>query len=248
MKTQQLTLFSNQRDAAGRRYAPARETGHVFREATRLENSQGRLTSHGAQALTTIELLSIVLGTANDPLPASHLFFELRTLAAIKARSVNELTALGHGITAERARRLLAALELGDRLHWPREEKPVIKSPGDAVALLGDMTALEQEQLRVILLDTKGRVIHIALVYQGSVHTTVIRVAELMKAAVRANATGIIVAHSHPSGDPTPSPQDVAVTREIVAAAQLLDIDCLDHIVVGAAGQFVSLKEQGLGW
>ncbi len=248
MNNRQLYLFPCGEGGVDNLPGPDGEISRVLREATELDSPSFRLTTQGVQALTTIELLSVILGTPDNPLPASYLLSETRTVAGIKARSVNELAALGNGMTTARARRLLAALELGERLRQPRGEKPLIKSPGDVVALLGDMGALEQEQLRVILLDTKGRVIHIALVYQGSIHTTVIRVAELMKAAIRANATAIIVAHSHPSGDPTPSSEDVAVTREIVAAAKLLDIDCLDHIVLGEAGRFVSLKERGLGW
>ena len=250
MKIQQLDLFPVGEDTplcSGSSIEPDHQS-RVLREALQMDNPALRLTTQGPHALTLIELLSFVLGTPNDPTAAGHLLAELRTLAAIKAHSVKELAALGHGMTIERARRLLAALELGDRLRLPREERPMIKSPADAAALLGDMASLEQEQLRVLLLDTKSKVLHIATVYQGSVHTTVIRVGELMRAAVRMNATAMIVVHNHPSGDPTPSPEDVAVTREIVHAAKLLDIDCLDHLVIGEAGRYVSLKERGLGF
>jgi DNA repair protein RadC len=208
-----------------------------------------RLATQGAQALTLVELLSFVLGTPNDPLTASHLLAQLKTLAKIKAHTALELAKLGHGMTLGRAQRLLAALELGERLRAPRETPPVIKSPADAADLLRDMSLLEQEQMRVMLLDTRNHVIQISTVYTGSVNTTVIRVAELMRAAVRANATAILVAHNHPSqSDPVPSPEDVAVTSEIVKAAKLLDLDCLDHLVIGSNGKFVSLKERGLGF
>jgi DNA repair protein RadC len=198
--------------------------------------------------LTLIELLSLVLGTPNDPMPAAHLLAELKTLAAIRARTINQLAALAHGITASRAQRLLAALELGERLHLPDEPKPIVRSPADAVALLPDMALLEQEEMRVMVLDTKNNVLEVQTVYRGSVHTTIIRISELLKPAVRCNATGIVVAHNHPSGDPTPSPEDVAVTREIRQAAQLLDVELLDHVVIGTGGRFVSLKERGLGF
>jgi DNA repair protein RadC len=101
--------------------------------------------------------------------------------------------------------------------------------------------------LRVILLDTRNRVLEIVEVYQGSLNSSPVRVGELFKAAVRRNAAAIIVVHNHPSGDPTPSPDDVAVTRAIVQAGKLLDIDVLDHLVIGG-GQCVSLKERGLGF
>lgn len=123
-----------------------------------------------------------------------------------------------------------------------------IHSPRDAYELLRtEMENLDQEQLRTIHLSTKQHVISSRLVYQGSVHTTVVRIAELFRYAIMDNATGIILCHNHPSGDPTPSPEDAAITREIVKAGDLLDIDVLDHIVIGK-GKFVSLKERGLGF
>ena len=109
------------------------------------------------------------------------------------------------------------------------------------------MTALEQEELRVLLLDTRNRVQHIETVYRGSVNSSQVRVAEIFKAAIRRNATNLIVIHNHPSGDPTPSPDDVAITRAILQAGELLDIKLLDHIIIGN-GRFVSLKERGLGF
>jgi len=123
-----------------------------------------------------------------------------------------------------------------------------IRQPLDAYEFLrAEMENLEQEQMRTIHLNTKSRVISSRLVYQGSVHTTVIRIGELFRYAIIDNATDIILCHNHPSGDPTPSPEDAAVTREIVKAGQLLDIEVVDHIVIGK-GKFVSLKERGLGF
>jgi DNA repair protein RadC len=224
------------------------EPERTLRESLLSEPPTIRLMHHGATALTTHDLVSLVLGTAREPTIAARLIGELKNLAQARALSVKELNGLVPGITVERACRLLAALELSERVQLPREIPAVVKAPADAAAMLRDMAWLEQEQMRVILLDTKNKVIHTTTVYQGSVHTTVIRVSELMKAAVRANATSMLIAHNHPSGDPTPSPEDVAVTTEIVKAAKLLDIDLLDHIVIGEAGKFVSLKERGLGF
>jgi DNA repair protein RadC len=109
------------------------------------------------------------------------------------------------------------------------------------------MGMLEQEHLRVILLDTRNRIITIDTVYKGSLNSSMVRVGELFRRAIRRNAAAIIVAHNHPSGDPTPSPEDVAVTRQVVQAGQMLDIEVLDHIIIGR-GRFVSLKERGLGF
>ena len=109
------------------------------------------------------------------------------------------------------------------------------------------MGALEQEELRVILLDIRNHVDRILTIYKGTLNSSHVRVGELFKQAVRSNAAAIIVAHNHPSGDPTPSPDDIALTKAIVQAGKLLDVDVLDHLVIGK-GQFVSLKEKGLGF
>ncbi len=98
-----------------------------------------------------------------------------------------------------------------------------------------------------MLLDTRNRVLDIVPVYRGSVNSSQVRIGELFKAAIRRNAASIVVIHNHPSGDPTPSPDDVAITRGIVQSGKLLDVDVLDHIVIGR-GKFVSLKERGLGF
>ena len=144
---------------------------------------------------------------------------------------------------------LAAIAELGRRLALESpEERPAINSPADAAALVAyEMSALEQEHLRVILLDTRNRVVEIAEIYKGSVNSSQIHVGEIFKAAIRRNAPALIVVHNHPSGDPTPSPDDVAVTRAIVQAGKLLDVDVLDHMVIGQ-GRWVSLKERGLGF
>src|SRR5947209_10994319 len=109
------------------------------------------------------------------------------------------------------------------------------------------MGLLEQEYLRVVLLDTKNHVVDIRDVYRGSLNTSMIRVSEVFRDAVRENCAAIIVAHNHPSGDPTPSPEDVRVTRDLVAAGKLLDIEVLDHLVIGH-NRYVSLKQQKLGF
>ncbi len=156
------------------------------------------------------------------------------------------------GLSSKAAIALQAAFHFADRLHLQRlsqpEECPTINSPADAAALLQyEMSILEQEHLRVMLLDTRNRVLDIVEVYHGSVNSSQVRVGEIFVPALRRMAPAILVAHNHPSHDPTPSPDDVAVTRAIVAAGKLLDISCLDHLVIGQ-GRWVSLKERGLGF
>ena len=123
-----------------------------------------------------------------------------------------------------------------------------IRSPSDVAALLTvQMAHLDQEEMRTVLLDTKNHIQDIVTVYRGSLNTALIRVGEVYKAALKRNSAAIIVAHNHPSDDPTPSPEDVLVTREIVQAGQLLDIECLDHMII-CRTRWVSLRERGLGF
>jgi DNA repair protein RadC len=153
------------------------------------------------------------------------------------------------GIADAKASQIKAAIELGRRLTLEApEERPAIHSPADAAALIQyEMSALEQEELRIMLLDTRNRVLDIVPVYRGSLNSSQVRVGELFKAAVRRNAAAIIVVHNHPSGDPTPSPDDIVITRAVVEAGRLLDIEVLDHLVIGR-GRWVSLKERKLGF
>jgi DNA repair protein RadC len=123
-----------------------------------------------------------------------------------------------------------------------------VKSPHDIAAVfMLEMAHLDQEQLRVACLNTRNRLQKIHLVYQGSLNTSMIRVGEIYKEPLRLNSAAIIIAHNHPSGEPNPSSEDVLVTREIIQAGKLLDVECLDHLVIGQ-GKWVSMREKGLGW
>ena len=156
------------------------------------------------------------------------------------------------GLSTKAAIALRAAFHFAERLQMrrlsPPDERPTINSPSDAAALVQyEICTLEQEHLRVMVLDTRNRVLDIVEVYAGSVNSSQVRVGEVFVPALRRMAPAILVFHNHPSQDPTPSPDDVAVTRAIVAAGKLLDIDCLDHLVIGQ-GRWVSLKQRGLGF
>ncbi len=209
-----------------------------------------RLQRLGATALRNDELLALALcGARGDALRlAEHVLADSQGLGGLSRLTYSQLANL-HGITENKAAVLQAALELGRRMASSiPDERTIVNSPAAAADLLRDMGTEEQETMRALLLDTKNRVMGIPVIYRGSVHTTVIRVSELFREATRRNAVAIIVAHSHPSGDPTPSSVDVTTTREIVQAGKILDIQVLDHLVIGSGQRFVSLKERGLGF
>ena len=228
------------------------QTEYSFKNFDKNELPRERLKRLGASALKNEELIAIILRTGTqgeDVLRlAERLLRENGGLAGLARLPFSEMTRV-RGIGEVKAIELQAVFELGRRLMIASpEERPAIKSPSDAANLLNEMSVLEQEIMRTILLDTKNRVVAMPTVYRGSLHTTVIRITELFREAVRQNCAALIIAHNHPSGDPTPSPEDVAITREIVQAGKLLDIDVLDHLVIGAGQKFVSLKERGLGF
>jgi DNA repair protein RadC len=132
--------------------------------------------------------------------------------------------------------------------HSPDGEPTVIHSPRDVADLLmPEMQELTQEEFRVVLLNAKNHVLDVPTLYKGTINATPVRVAEVFRPAIMINATSLIAVHCHPSGDPTPSPEDVRVTAQLVQAGRLLDVECLDHLVIGR-GRYVSLKERGLGF
>lgn len=211
-----------------------------------------RLSTLGPQALTNAELLAILLRVGvrgeNAIEVGQRLLKAFGGLIGLHRAPFAELNKQ-HGLGDAKAAQIKAAIELGRRLTLESpEERPAINSPADAAALVSyEMSALEQEHLRVMLLDRRNRVLETVEVYKGSVNSSQVRVGEVFKEAIRKNASSIIVIHNHPSGDPTPSPDDVAVTRAIVQAGKLLDVDVLDHLVIGQ-GKWMSLKERGLGF
>ena len=203
--------------------------------------------SQNASACSQIELLAAVIGGPKQIEIAEALLAHFQgDLHRVYQAHVTEIANV-RGIGQNTAARIKAALNLGLRLSLPIEERPTINSPGDAAALVQpEMSLLETEHLRVILLDTRNHVLDIVEVYQGSVNSSQVRVGEVFKQAVRRNAAAVIICHNHPSSDPTPSPDDVAVTRAFVQAGKLLDTEVLDHLVLGK--RWVSMKERGLGF
>ncbi len=224
----------------------------MIRDLAESDRPRERLKQVGEKALTTAELLAIILRVGTRGMNvirlAERLLSEFEGLPGLARASITELAGV-NGIGDAKAVQIKAALEMGRRMVASSpEERPRVSSPADAANLLmSEMMFLEQEHLRVILLNTRNEVLAVPTIYQGSLNTSVIRVAELFRTAVRTNAAAIIVAHNHPSGDPSPSPEDIKVTRQLVKSGKMLDINVLDHIIIGYQ-RYVSLKERRLGF
>jgi DNA repair protein RadC len=226
--------------------------GRAIREIPPAERPRERLALRGASGLTSAELIALLwgsgaagrsaIGLAEDAL-ARH-----EGLTGLARATDVELEAIP-GVGRAKAAQLTAAFELGRRLlaDWPAA-RWTVRSPRDvADRLVLQMGRLEREELRVVLLNTKNVVLRVATVYQGNVASSLVRVGELYRDAVRLNATGVILVHNHPSGDPTPSPDDLHLTAEALAAGRLLDIQLLDHLIVGHDA-FVSLRDRGVSF
>jgi DNA repair protein RadC len=250
--TQQLPLLGTlavEADALNpQAYNKAPRRYPTLRELPESERPVHRLHFYGPAALSTSELLAILAGTPHQLQDAANLMAAFEGIEGVARANMSELQQQP-GIGASTAARIKAAFELGRRLLIERpSDRPQIRTPADAANLvMAEMGLLEQEHLRTILLDTKNRVVDIPTIYVGSVNTTMIRVAEVFREAIRRNCPSLIVLHNHPSGDVSPSPEDVAVTRQIVEAGKLMDVEVLDHLIVSRT-VFVSLKERGLGF
>lgn len=197
-----------------------------------------------SSCVTDEEVLALLIGNMEA---AQAVLQRAGGVAGLPLLTVQDLLAVP-GIGEAAAHRFCAAIELNRRIVRHSVCRPQITSPADvATLLLGEMSALDQEQLRVVLLNTKSYVLKIETLYQGTINCSNVRTAEVFKAAIRLNAPHIIVVHNHPSGDPTPSPEDVNITRQLVQAGELLDVTLLDHLVIGG-GRWVSMRERRLGF
>ncbi len=212
------------------------------------ERPVSRIHEMGPQALSSVELLACLLQSADAFHQAQQLLARFEGLAGLARASEADITAI-EGIGPAQAARLKAALEVGRRLMSETpEERWQIRAPSDAAHMLMPQLGYEpREQFVVLALDTRNRVVYQQTLYTGTLNTSLIRIAEVFAIAMQHNAANIIVAHNHPSGDPAPSPEDVALTRRLVDAGKLLEIAVLDHVVIGQ-NRYVSLRERGLGF
>ena len=226
------------------------------RETAAVAGPRDRLAALGAQRLSASELIGALWGDRRaDGLQLAQALIERHGGLADLARADTLELVAQPGLGRARAAQLVAAFEIGRRsLAEHAAGRWTIRAPRDvAERLAPQMGALEREELRVLLLNTKNTVLRESTVYVGNVSTALVRVAELFRDAVRTHAAGLIVVHNHPSGDPEPSPDDLHLTAEAIAAGRLLDIPLLDHVIV-ATGGYVSLRDRGvafdrpLGW
>lgn len=215
------------------------------------ERPRERLLAQGPGALSNAELLAILLRTGTSEENVLHLaerllaqFGGLQELAEASCAELLGLKGLGSAKVAQ----MSAAFELGKRLitYDPRQ-RPVIRNAEDAARLVADMRQLQQEHVRVILLDISRSVIAIPTVYIGTLNASVLRVSEVFREAVIRNSPALIMVHNHPSGDPKPSPEDIDLTRTLIAAARLLDITLVDHLIIGRH-DWSSMRDMGLAF
>lgn len=227
-------------------------TNHPIPQRPKEEQPRERFLQHGGSGLASAELLSLILRTGHQKENALQLAERILAtfdgVQGVARAEISELTEV-HGIGTAKAIEIKAAMELGRRLlgGLPKE-KPVISCPADAANLLMAQLAMqEREEVHLLLLDTKHRVIRRVLVYIGCLSNVPIRIAEVFRPAIKENCAAIILAHNHPSGDPDPSPEDIRMTEEIHQAGKIMGIELLDHIVIGN-NRYISLKEKGLGF
>jgi DNA repair protein RadC len=215
------------------------------------ERPRERLLAHGAESLSSAELLAIILrtGTAQENVLhlAGRILARYQGLAGLASASPADLAQI-KGLGQAKIAQIVAAVEIGRRVmaHQP-DARPRIETADDAARLVMDMGRLPQEHVRVMLLDSGRRLIAMPTVYMGTLNASVLRVAEIYREAITRNSPAMILVHNHPSGDPSPSPEDVEITRTLIAAGNLLDIRLLDHLIIGDQA-WVSLKSLGLAF
>ena len=220
-----------------------------IRDVHVVDRPRERLMRQGAQSLSNQELIAILLGTGtkNESVltVASRVLLNFEKLHNLKYATLEEMVAI-KGIGEVKAVSLLAAIELGRRLaSKDLEERFTIRSPEDAASfLMQDMTSLQQEHFVCLFLNVKNQVIHKKTIFVGSLNASIVHPREIYREAVKRSAASIICSHNHPSGVPTPSPEDIDVTNRLFEAGKIVGVDLLDHVIIGDH-QFISMKEKG---
>ncbi|MFJ7663141.1 DNA repair protein RadC [Lysinibacillus sp. NPDC097162] len=221
----------------------------MIRDVNIADRPRERLLRQGAKSLSNQELLAILLRTGTKEesvlVLANRVLSTFERLHHLKHATIEEMVAI-KGIGEVKAIQILAAIELGRRLSQKQnDDKYTVRSPQDAAAyLMPDMTSLSQEHFVVLFLDVKNQIIHKKTIFIGGLNASIVHPREIFREAVKRSAATIICAHNHPSGVPTPSPEDIEVTKRIQEAGFIIGIELLDHVIIGDH-QFISLKEKG---
>jgi DNA repair protein RadC len=221
----------------------------TIRDMPQDERPRERLMHYGAEVLSTQELLAIILRVGSSQGSAIDLGNQLLTrfhsLTGIAKATAAELSQVP-GVGMAKAAQIKAAFELGKRLASASEDRPLVNRPELAAGLIMEqMRYQDKEHFKVLLLDTRNRCIAIRPISTGSLNANVAHPREIFREAVAHSAAAMIVAHNHPSGDPTPSEEDKALTRRLVEAGKTMGIEVLDHLIIGD-GRWISLKEKGM--
>jgi DNA repair protein RadC len=235
---------------------PLAENGHIrIKDLPAHERPRERLVENGAETLKTSELLAILLRTGSKGVSAmdlgERLLQQFGTLDKLARAPLPELQKV-RGIGPDKAIALKSAFTLAQRMAQEiRHDSPVLDRPDFVADLFREEARFQPvETFHVLLLNTRRRLIRMEKISQGTLDTLLVHPREVFKAAISANAAAVVLVHNHPSGDPTPSEGDIRVTRDLIRAGQLLKIDVLDHVIIGARSQdrakdYVSLKELG---
>lgn len=221
----------------------------MIKDVPKEDRPRERAIRLGASHLTNQEILAILLGSGTKlesvTMLANRVLMHFEGLKLLHDATFEELTAI-KGIGHAKGVQILAAIELGKRMsQYNPDDKYVIRSPDDgANYVMEEMRLLKQEHFVVLFLDTKNHVIHRQTIFVGSLNASIVHPREVFREAAKRSAASIILTHNHPSGDPSPSQEDIHVTRRLVEAGKIMGIEVLDHLIIGNR-KFVSLKEKG---
>lgn len=221
----------------------------MIKDVPKEDRPRERLLKFGSSHLSNQELLAILLGSGTKRESvmdlSNRVLMHFEGIKLLSDASIEEFTAI-KGIGPAKGISMLAAIELGKRMsRYKSDERYIIRSPEDgADYIMEEMRSLMQEHFVVIFLNTKNQIIHSQTIFIGSLNASIVHPREVFREAVRRSAASIICAHNHPSGDPTPSQEDIHVTRRLVESGKMIGIELLDHLIIGDR-KFVSLKEKG---